>query len=139
MNIAFQRIKGFYFMIKQYIKLCIKGAISKQYDLILDPNTKFKRIFEIKKNTWEDSSYPACYMHSQEQHLKVFKPAEYIYEEKDATVFLDSDVVLTDKGVYWYKYNQEEFLTWYKGIPDLNVLSYRKEKIRFYKYFKTKK
>ena len=49
MNIAFQRIKGFYFMIKQYIKLCIKGAISKQYDLILDPNTKFKRIFEIKK------------------------------------------------------------------------------------------
>ena len=107
---------------------------SKKYYIVCNPNETFCKLCTIKEDSWEDSYCPPNYMHSKEQHLSVFKPAQYIYKTDNGVVFCGSDVVITSKGVYWYKYNEEEFLTWFNGIPDTNVISYRKGEIRVRKY-----
>ena len=126
------------YKIKRIIEYIVKRPFSRKFNILLDPNKEFTVIYEIKPDTWEDSYYPACFGHTQEQHLKIFKSAEYIYQTTNAVVSCNSDVVQTKKGVYWYKYNEEEFLTWFKGIIDQNVVGYKKGSIIVRQYFSTK-
>lgn len=134
-------------VIKKIIRRCIpqfviKGVrkkwsklISKTYPIIINPNEAFETFYKVKEDTWEHSYYPACYGHCKEQHLEVFVPAEYIYKIKNAIISCESNVVLTDKGVYWEKHNQEEFVTWAMPV-DRNVAWYDYESMGLIRYKK---
>ena len=112
-----------------------KKINSETYPIVLNPNEVFEIFYKVKDDTWEDSYYPACYGHCKEQHLEVFVPAEFIYKIKNAIVTYESDVVLTSKGVFWEKYNQDEFVTW--AIPvDINVAWYDRHNIGIKRYKK---
>lgn len=102
-------------------------AISKTYNIVTNPSDVFEKVYKVKGTTWEDTYYPECASHCKEQHLQVLIPEEYIYYTKNGVVNVDSDVVITDKGVYWCKYNQEEFVTWAKPA-DKNVIWYDGDK-----------
>ena len=101
---------------------CLK-IVSPKYALVKDPNTTFKKVYKVKDETWEDSYYPECYGHCKEQHLSVYSPEEYIFELPNAVISNESDVVITEQGVYWDKFNEEEFITW-ADPADENVISY---------------
>ncbi len=113
----------------------LKRINSKTYPIIFNPNETFEMFYKVKDDTWEDTYYPPCYGHCKEQHLEVFIPAEYIYKIPGAIVSYDSDVVLTNDGVYWEKYNQDEFVTW--AMPtDINVAWYDRKNIGIKRYRK---
>lgn len=131
-------VKRFGYKIISIIKYIIIRLFSKKFNILLDPNKEFNTIYKIKPDTWEDSYYPACFGHTQEQHLKIYKNAEYIFQTTNAVVSCNSDIVQTKKGVYWYKYNEEEFLIWSKGIIDQNVVGYKKGSIIVRQYFSRK-
>ena len=115
-------------MIPETIIRHYKKAISRTYPIILNPNEVFEEVYKVKDDSWEDSYYPECYGHCKEQHLQVFIPAEYIYKTKKGIVCCNSDVVLTEQGAYWEKFNNEEFITWAKPC-DSNVYWYDHENI----------
>ena len=119
------------------LKKLVLWSSSSQYPIIKDPNDILDKVYKIKDDTWEDSYYPECYGHCKEQHLEVFSPCEYIFKERKAIVSVESDIVITSKGVYWDKFNNEEFITW--AFPsDVNILSYDKDQIRI-RHYKEKK
>ena len=129
--------------VKKIIRRCLPDRIvktfknlnSKTYPIIVNPNETFELFYKVKDDTWEDTYYPPCYGHCKEQHLKVFIPAEYIYKIPGAIVSDNSDVVLTNDGVYWEKYNQDEFVTW--AMPtDVNVAWYDRKNIAIKRYKK---
>ncbi|RHJ47601.1 glycosyltransferase family 61 protein [Bacteroides sp. AM10-21B] len=117
------------------LKKRILRLISPTYLIIKNPTDVLEKVYKVKDDTWENSYYPECYGHCKEQHLSVFSPEEFIFKEKNAVISVESDVVITSKGVYWDKYNDEEFLTW--AIPcDQNVIWYDKNYIGIIKYRK---
>lgn len=101
---------------------------SKTYRIVQNPEKELHVVHQVKGPTWEEICYPECYGHSKEMHLTVFSPAEFIFEEKNAIINANSDAVITDKGVYWDKFNQEEFVTWAKPA-DSNVAWFDRESI----------
>ena len=127
--------KVFQSLIPNKVVRRFKRALSVTYPIVHNPNEVFEQVYKIKDEAWEDSYYPACYGHCKEQHLEVFVPAEYIYKTKKGIVSRDSDVVITEHGAYWEKYNDEEFVTW--AIPcDTNVVWYDHENIGIKRYKK---
>ena len=101
---------------------------SKTYRIVQGPENELCIVHKVKDPTREEICYPECYGHSKEMHLTVFSPAEFIFEEKNVIVNANSDIVITDKGVYWDKFNQEEFVTWAKPA-DENVAWFDRENI----------
>lgn len=96
--------------------------------IILDPQAVFEVVYKIKDETWEDTCYPECYGHNKEMHLTVYSPAEYIYKGRNAIVNASSDTIITSQGVFWSKFNNEEFVTWAKPA-DENVVWYNRETV----------
>ena len=60
--------------------------------------------------------------------MVVYRPAEYIYKGNNAKVSVESDAVITSSGVYWDKFNTEEFITWANPC-DKNILWYDKANV----------
>lgn len=116
--------------------LFIHRLKAKTFRIIQNPEDVFEVVYKIKGETWEDTCYPECYGHSKEMHLTVNSPAEYIFKESNVYVSEASDAIITPKGVFWSKFNNEEFVTWAKPT-DYNVLSYDRETIRIFKHKKT--
>lgn len=109
-------------------KICYLKMVSPKYVIVKKTNIAFKKVYKVKDGTWEDSYYPECYGHCKEQHLSVYSPEEYIFEFPNAVISNESDVVITEQGVYWDKFNDEEFLTWADPV-DANVISYDSDSI----------
>ncbi len=106
---------------------------SKTYRIIQNPEKEFEVVHKIKGETWEETCYPECYGHSKEMHLTVFSPAEYIFKERNVLVSAASDAIITTKGVFWSKFNNDEFVTWAKP-SDYNVLWYDRNIIRIFSH-----
>lgn len=120
-------------LIPNYIKRIRRKILATNYCIIKKPETVLEIAFKIKDETWEDSYYPECYGHCKEQHLSVYNSAQYIYTANNAVIVSDSDVVITDLGVYWDKYNEEEFITW--ATPcDRNVMWFNRDNIGIRRY-----
>jgi capsular polysaccharide biosynthesis protein len=117
----------------KFVNTLLKKVRSKSYSIVLNPDETFEKIYMVKDVSWEDSYYPECFEHCKEQHLKVYIPAEYIYKEPNGIVSAESDVVITDKGAYWEKFNKEEFVTWAEPA-DFNVFGYDNNNIRIRRY-----
>ena len=138
-------------MIKKYLKEYLPASVLKtikpvcskfykyghflrarKYPIIQNPDKELEVVFQIKDETWEDIYYPECYGHNKEMHLKVFGKAEYIFKETNAVVSTGSDAVITSKGVYWSKFNQEEFVTWAKP-SDINLAWFDRDNVALFK------
>lgn len=105
-----------------------KALLSTEHSILIEPEKSLNIVSTVKEANFEDSFYPECFEHCKEQHLEVFIPAEYMFLEPNASVNLNSDVVITEKGVYWEKFNIEEFLTWARP-SDCNVVWFDKTHI----------
>ena len=116
-------------IIPNFIIHYYKLAKSTAYPIVLKPENFFERVYTVKDESWEYASYPECYGHCKEQCLEVFAPAEYIYKTDNGIVSLNSDVVITNKGAYWGKYNTEEFVTFAEPC-DANVYWFDRTNIR---------
>ena len=121
----------------KHLRLVYYKSTGCKLKLITDPKKSLEVVCKIKDATWEDSYYPECYGHCKEQHLSVFTKEEYIFKASDAIVCNDSDVVITNEGVYWDKFNNEEFITW-ADPADRNVISYSNNHIILKKNKKNK-
>ena len=100
----------------------------KTYPIIKDVTKVFPVLCKVKEEYWDEMMYPPLYGRTKEQYMKVYTEAQYAIEIQDAIINCMSDVVITEKGVYWDKYNNEEFITWAKP-GDLNVSKYDRESI----------
>lgn len=111
-------------------------ASSTQYSIIKNPEDHFPKVCKVKDATWEKTYYPQLYGHCKEQCLEVLHPAQYFMEIENAMVYCDSDVVITDKGAYWDKFNDDEFVTW-ASPTDYNVVTFDRNNI-WIRHFKKK-
>ena len=115
-------------MVPQTIIEILKKKMGVIYPIVQNPEKLFEIVYKVKDETWEDTYYAECYKHNKEQHLVVYAPAEFIFKTKEGIVNADSDVIITNYGAYWSKFNQEEFVTWAKPV-DMNVLVFDRTNI----------
>lgn len=108
---------------------------SKEYPIIKKPNSILNVAKQAKGHTWEKTYYAPLYGHCKEQCLEVTHPIQSMYFENNVIVNTDSDIIITDKGVFWDKYNTEEFVTWAKPA-DSNLLSFDRNIIRVIRHNK---
>ena len=107
----------------RFLRVSYLKVTGPKYTIIKNPNDIFDIVYKVKDATWEESYYPECYGHCKEQHLSIYSSEEYIFKIPNAVISNESDVVITSKGVYWDKYNDDEFVTW--AVPaDINVVWY---------------
>lgn len=116
------------YLVPEFIKRRRREKWIRVYPIIKNAQDLFPVLCKLTDDSWDDMLYPPLYGHSKEQCLQVYVPALYAYEINNAVINCNSDVVITDYGVYWDKYNEEEFTTWAKPA-DSNVLWYNRENI----------
>lgn len=117
MHIIKHLIVVIFYRIKNYIIYCLR---SKKYTFIKDPNSVFDVLYQIKGETWETSYSPEIYGLTKQKEIIVKYPSQYIYGVKKGIVTTDSDLVLTEDGAWWDKYNSFSFMSC--AIPgDANV------------------
>jgi len=98
----------------------------KQYKLIKRPEDIFKVLYRIKEETWEHSYTPTVFEIVKEREIIAKYPVQEIYQMENAIICAGSDIVLTEKGAWWDKYNDEDFMSC--AIPaDCNVYYYNRE------------
>lgn len=120
-------------LVKSRIKDYMREFNSASYTIIKEPSNVFEIVSRVKGVTWEKTYYAECYGHNKEQQLEVFSPEDVIYKIYNGIVIEGSDVVVTDQGALWGKYNQEEFATYF--VPfDTNVLWYDRESVKIEKF-----
>lgn len=106
---------------------------TKTYPIIKEAEQVFEVVSCVKNESWEIACYAECYGHNKEQQLEVYSPKDLILKIKNGIIAEGTDVVITENGVYWGKYNQEEFSTYL--VPfDNNVLWYNRDTIELQKY-----
>lgn len=122
-------------IVPQKIKRYIKNTLSVKYPIIKSPNEVFEVLCKVKPDTWDKAYYAPLYGHSKEKSMEIFTPAQYAIKINDAIINADSDVVITDKGAYWEKHNEEEFMT-FASPCDSNVQKYTMDDVYVVKYNK---
>ncbi len=101
---------------------------SKVHPIIKNPHEEFEILYHIKDATWETVYAPAIYGIAKERIATGMWPAEDIFLIKHGIVCCASDTIRTPKGVWWNKYNDNDFVTC--AIPgDCNVLSFNRDTV----------
>ena len=111
----------------------IRNYKAVTYPIIKNPEAVFRVAANVKDPSWEHAYYAECYEHNKEQKLEVYSPRDEIFIVKNGIVIEGSDVLVTEYGAYWGKYNDEEFVTFCKPLDD-NVVSYDRGKIKLDKF-----
>ena len=123
-NIVINSLK----IVKSRLKQLVRKCNAVVYPIIKEPKKFFEVVAVVKEESWEKTYYAECYGHNKEQQLEVLSPEDIIFKIKDGIVIEGSDVVVTEQGAYWGKYNQEEFVTF--SVPlDNNVIWYDRDNI----------
>lgn len=104
----------------QCLKDYRKKLLTSPYPIVKNPNEVFNKVYKVKEETWEDSYYPECYGLCKEQHLVIKDKKRYIYSADNSIAVASSDAIITSHGVYWDKFNDEEFCTW-ASPADANI------------------
>lgn len=120
------------FVLSQYEKLkkwfCY-SFYGEKYAIIKRPSGVFETLYHIKDRTWELMYTPEIYEICKERTITARVPAQDIYLIKDATVCAESDLVLSNIGAWWDKYNEEDFVT--SAIPcDCNLYMFDKDYVK---------
>lgn len=104
-----------------HMKNSLKDCVC--YPLIKHPEDVFESLYHIKDKTWEKMYAPAVFGRAKERVIECAHPAQDIWLVKNGIVSQDSDVVLSEYGAWWDKYNDEDFITRVKP-HDINVVGY---------------
>lgn len=119
-------------LLKSKIPPCVVSFIKKRicdtYNIIKEPNTQFHKLCLVSPESWDVAYYPPLYGHTKEKRIEIYSPAQYALLLDNARISANSDIVLTDKGVYWDKYNDEEFVTFAMPCDD-NLVWFNRSKI----------
>ena len=119
--------------IRSRFKQLVRKYNAVVYPIIKEPKKFFEVVAVVKEESWEKAYYAECYGHNKEQQLEVLSPEDIIFKIKDGIVIEGSDVLVTEQGVYWGKYNQEEFTTFLIPLDD-NVIWYNRDHIKLDKF-----
>jgi len=99
-----------------------------QYPLIKHPENYFDCLYQIKDISWETMYAPAVFGRAKERTYICSSPRQDIWLIPNTIVCQDSDIVRCEKGVFWDKFNEEDFIT--RAKPwDANVLKYTSESV----------
>ena len=121
-------LKETYKLMPQSLKEHVRRLRSTEYRIIKPTEECFEKLCRIKPETWDKAYYPPLYGHTKEKYMEILTPEQYAIQINNAYISADSDVVITDDGVYWDKYNEEEFMTF--AMPcDGNLAYYNNDKI----------
>lgn len=115
-------------LVPNFIKRFRHKLRTRTYPIIKDAIKVFPVLCQVKEGTWEEMIYPPLYRRTKEQYMKVYTEPQYAFEIPNAIINSDSDTIVTEKGVYWDKYNEEEFMTW-ANPGDFNVAHYDRDSI----------
>lgn len=96
---------------------------SKKYPLIKKPSEYFPVIASVCGESWNTMYTPEIFGICKERELVAKFPEFEFYSIKDASIRLGSDIILSAKGAWWDKYNEEDFLTLCTPA-DINVVNY---------------
>jgi hypothetical protein len=101
--------------------------ISPSFYFLREGDSSLKKIYHIKDRTIEElSPFRVCNIYDSGA-VKLYHPAQDIFEIENGSVFSKSDIVLTQQGVFWDKRYFENFSV---IIPlDRNLLSYNENKV----------
>lgn len=109
--------------ILQQRRLKIELRNCEKYKIIKSPTDTFDSLLHIKDKTWETMYAPAVYGRAKERIIHCTHPSQDILLIKNAIITQDSDLVLTEHGAWWDKYNDEDFMS--RAKPwDNNVVRY---------------
>lgn len=114
------------YFVPSFVKEYRRKKRIRKYPIIKNVTEAFPVLFKAKEESWDEMWYPSLYKHNKEYSLLAYSPALYTVEIPNAVVSCYSDVVITDKGVYWDKFNDEEFITFGKPA-DANVIAFDSE------------
>ena len=110
--------------VKQYYRF--KNSV--EYSIIKNSDNHFEELCQVKPETWDKAYYPPLYGHTKEKYMDILTPSQYAILIPNASINADSDVVITSDGVYWDKYNEEEFMTF--AMPsDCNLIHYTNDSV----------
>lgn len=100
----------------------------KTYRIIKDPSQVFDIVAHIQDATWNTMYTPEIFEISKERVLIAKYPSIDYYKINNAVVSVNSDIVVTEEGIWWEKYNEEDFVT--LAIPaDANLVSFDSETV----------
>lgn len=119
------------FIIKYVCKLynLYRNALySKEYRLIKNPDEVFKIAYHVADETWNTMYTPELFNIAKERTIVAKYPSLNFYSIPNATINQDSDIVLTEHGAWWDKYNDEDFITLAQPC-DCNLVRYDSESI----------
>lgn len=106
----------------------IRNRKSVEFKIIKDKGEGFEKLCQVKPESWDKAYYPPLYGHSKEKWMEILTPAQYAIRIPKAVINANSDIVLTENGAYWDKYNDEEFMTF--AIPvDGNLVKYTNDSV----------
>lgn len=95
----------------------------KTYIIIKQPSSIFEIVAHIQDETWNTMYTPEIFEISKERILIAKYPEIVFYNIERGVINVGSDIVLTDKGAWWEKYNEEDFTT--LALPaDANLVSF---------------
>ena len=113
---------------KENIRQWVYNLCYKKYPIIKRPDQELNLYCHINDARWETAYLPEIYGIAKEREITCAWPEENFFLIKNAVVCYDSDIVITPKGVYWSKYNEDDFTS--GALPyDRNLKSFNKDYI----------
>ena len=101
---------------------------NKSYIIVKNPSEVFDVVAHVQDATWNTMYTPEIFEISKERKLVAKYPSIDFFSIKNGIVNINSDIVVTDKGAWWEKYNEEDFVT--LALPaDGNLVSYNSDTV----------
>lgn len=128
-SIVKKTLYGLYVKIGSFYRKYRILKYAKTYTLIKNPKDIFPVLARISDASWNKMYTPEIFGICKERTMEAIFPELEFYSMKNATISLGSDIILTEHGVWWDKYNEEDFMTLCTPA-DNNVISYTSDSIR---------
>lgn len=107
-------LRNIFSSVKKYIpesfRQILKMKASERWSIIEKPENIFETIYHIKDATWEEMEMPEVWELSKRYAFSMYHPQQNILSIPNATICAGSDIVRTDKGIVWDKYDMQIFV-----------------------------
>ncbi len=115
--------------IKRHIKKQLRKLLSKEYPILINPESIHKPIFHVKDATWESVIMPEVYLLMKEWKNHSYSPEQDILEIPHCTVRSYCDIIIDGNGMcIWDKFY---FSIFCKMVPqDYGLVSYNEHNVR---------
>lgn len=111
-SIVKKTLYGLYVKIGSFYRKYRILKYAKTYPLIKNPRDIFPVLARISDASWNKMYTPEIFGICKERTMEAIFPELEFYSMKNATISLGSDIISTEHGVWWDKYNEEDFMTY---------------------------